>query len=99
MMQLSPVLRTVHVEVSNNSGNWTPHGGAVFMLVNRSVILEVCGSQYEGQKVSDLCSRLRGEVCKAKVVLEFLRCGLYSSIDRNVCKQRLYVERYNDLVV
>ena len=30
-------------------------GGADFLLVNRSVILEVCGSQCEGQKVSDLC--------------------------------------------
>ena len=30
-------------------------GGANFLLVNRSVILEVCGSQCEGQKVSDLC--------------------------------------------
>ena len=29
--------------------------GAVFLLVNRSVILKVCGSQCEGQKVSDLC--------------------------------------------
>ena len=38
-------------------------GGADFLLVNRSVILEVCGSQCEGQKVNDLCrpwcSRLR----------------------------------------
>ena len=30
-------------------------GGANFLLVNRSVILEVCGSQCEGQKVNDLC--------------------------------------------
>ena len=30
-------------------------GGADFLLVNRSVILEVCRSQCEGQKVSDLC--------------------------------------------
>ena len=30
-------------------------GGADFLLVNRSVILEVCGSQCEVQKVSDLC--------------------------------------------
>ena len=29
------------------------------MLVNRSVIQEVYGSQYEGQKVSDLCRRQR----------------------------------------
>ena len=82
-----------------NSGNRTPHGGAVFWLVNRSVILEVCGSQYEGQKVSDLYRRVRGAVCKARVVLEFLQCGLYSGVDRNVGKPRLYVERYHDLVV
>ena len=43
-------LETLHVER-------TPHGGAVFLLVNRSVILEVCGSQYEVQKVSDLWRR------------------------------------------
>ena len=30
-------------------------GGADFLLVNRSVILEVCGSQCKGQKVSNLC--------------------------------------------
>ena len=41
----------LHVEVDNDSGNRIPHGGAVFLLVNRSVILKVCESQYEGQKV------------------------------------------------
>ena len=41
----------LHVEVGNDSGNRTPHGGAVFSLINRFVILKVCESQYEGQKV------------------------------------------------
>ena len=43
--------------MDENSGNRTLHGGVVFLLVNQSVILEVRGSQYEGQKVSDLCRR------------------------------------------
>ena len=81
--------------MDENSGNRTLHGGVVFLLVNQSVILEVRGSQYEGQKVSDLCSA----VCKERAILEFLQCGLYSGVDRNVGKQRLYVERYHDLVV
>ena len=69
------------------------------MLANESVLLEVRGSQYEGQRVSDLCRHKRGAVCKARVILDLLRCGLYSGVDRNVGKQRLYVERYHDLVV
>ena len=75
--------------MDENSGNRTLHGGVFFLLVNQSVILEVRGSQYEGQKVSDL----------RRAILEFLLCGLYSGVDRNVGKQRLYVERYHDLVV
>ena len=48
-------------------------GGADFLLVNRSVILEVCGSQCEGQKVSDLCRPW----C--------LRLGLFSSFCSAAC--------------
>ena len=49
--------------------------------------------------------RLKGQrsvkalVFKAWVVLEFLQCGLYSGVDRNIGKQLFYVERYHDIVV
>ena len=50
MMKLSMKRLAIKVETGLPAS-----GGADFLLVNRSVILEVCGSQCEGQKVSDLC--------------------------------------------
>ena len=37
----------LHVEVSNNRGNRAPHGCTLSLFVDRTVILEVCGSKYE----------------------------------------------------
>ena len=38
------------------SRNRTPYGGAVFLLVNRSVILEACGTQFEGLQALAWCA-------------------------------------------
>ena len=66
----------LHVEVGNDSGNRTPHGGAVFLLVNRSVILEVCGSQYKGQ---------RSAICTGLSVVWSARLGSFSSFCSAAC--------------
>ena len=67
---------TLHVEVSNDSGNRTSHGGAVFLLVNRSVILEVWGSQHEGQ---------RSAICAGVSVVRSARLGSFSSFCSAAC--------------
>ena len=98
-MQDDEFFKTLHAEVSNNRGNWASHGCAFLLFVNRSILLEVCGSQNDIPKVGDLSRCQRRAVWVARVVLQFLHRGLYSAFDRNIGKEELYVERHHDRVV